>query len=286
MTKTEKARTRGSGRLGRARGSGSLPGLRPLIVIPGGPGLGNGYFAGPLDDLLGETTPLVLYEPPLCAPHRSSTDAGSPFRDQVDALSAAITAQQVPTVDLIAHSFGGLVALSYLSGPGADRVARVVLVDSDPATFEEWSAFREVVAARRTVEQTRELARITGFPDWQESPHLLERYLQLILAPHFAKAERADRLHLGLDANGFRAFGATTRAVRTDLGEWDLRNALPAIRQPVLLLFGEKSVFPRRAMGTLHDGLPNSSLEILPGVGHFPFLEAPEAFQRVVAGFL
>ncbi|MFI5268939.1 MAG: alpha/beta fold hydrolase, partial [Chloroflexota bacterium] len=33
-------------------------------------------------------------------------------------------------------------------------------------------------------------------------------------------------------------------------------------------------------------GLPNARCRLLPAVGHYPYVEAPEAFAQAVAGFL
>lgn len=67
----------------------------------------------------------------------------------------------------------------------------------------------------------------------------------------------------------------------------DSRDILPQIDVPVKLIYGEAD---RRApvhIGhQLHAQIPNSELAIIPGAGHMVYLEAGEAFNAEVRGFL
>jgi pimeloyl-ACP methyl ester carboxylesterase len=71
----------------------------------------------------------------------------------------------------------------------------------------------------------------------------------------------------------------------------DLREIEPALARiadkPVLLIWGERdgAVDPRSAR-ELMKRLPNAQLKFFPGVGHLPYEEAPEEFNRMVLEFL
>ena len=68
----------------------------------------------------------------------------------------------------------------------------------------------------------------------------------------------------------------------------DLRDVLPGIRVPTLLLYGDAD--RRSPLGTiaadLHEQIPGSRLRILPGAGHMANLEAPDRFNAEVREFL
>ncbi len=67
----------------------------------------------------------------------------------------------------------------------------------------------------------------------------------------------------------------------------DLREVLPKIHVPTLLLYGDKDKrSPLTVAKTLHAQIPNSKLVIIPGVGHDSNLEAPETFNNEVRRFL
>jgi pimeloyl-ACP methyl ester carboxylesterase len=67
----------------------------------------------------------------------------------------------------------------------------------------------------------------------------------------------------------------------------DLRPLLPEIRQPVLLVCGDRDrVVPRPHEEMLLAGLPNAGRVVLEGCGHVPSYTHPEVFAEVVRQFL
>jgi pimeloyl-ACP methyl ester carboxylesterase len=81
---------------------------------------------------------------------------------------------------------------------------------------------------------------------------------------------------------------AGMRAMTRSFAEADLREVLPGIRVPTLLLYGDAD--RRSPLGTvaaeLHRQIPGSRLRIMPGVGHAANMEAPERFNAEVREFL
>jgi proline iminopeptidase len=55
---------------------------------------------------------------------------------------------------------------------------------------------------------------------------------------------------------------------------------------PVLIIDGERDLRPRWAVDSLERALPDVRRVVLPGVGHIPWLEAPEEFVQSLAEFL
>jgi pimeloyl-ACP methyl ester carboxylesterase len=71
------------------------------------------------------------------------------------------------------------------------------------------------------------------------------------------------------------------------LGQLDLRPLLPHIRQPVLLVWGERDrVVPLSCSDVLLEGLPNAGRVVIEGCGHVPSYSHPEALAEVVRRFL
>lgn len=62
---------------------------------------------------------------------------------------------------------------------------------------------------------------------------------------------------------------------------------LGEVKAPTLILWGEKDkVLPRRLGERLRAGIRGSELVVLPGLGHLPEVESPDAVARLVDGFL
>jgi pimeloyl-ACP methyl ester carboxylesterase len=71
------------------------------------------------------------------------------------------------------------------------------------------------------------------------------------------------------------------------MAEADLRDVLPTIGVPTLLLYGEQDQrSPLPVAEAMHAAIPGSTLVVLPGVGHMANLEAPDRFNEAVRGFL
>lgn len=67
----------------------------------------------------------------------------------------------------------------------------------------------------------------------------------------------------------------------------DLRDLLPRIEVPTLLLYGELDQrSPLSVAEDLHARIPGSTLVVLPGVGHLSNIEAPDRFDQQVRRFL
>jgi pimeloyl-ACP methyl ester carboxylesterase len=68
---------------------------------------------------------------------------------------------------------------------------------------------------------------------------------------------------------------------------FDLRPSLERISAPTLVIAGEEDFITGPLCARpLADGIPGAELTLLPGAGHFVFVEAPDAFREAVLGFL
>lgn len=77
------------------------------------------------------------------------------------------------------------------------------------------------------------------------------------------------------------------RAMARAVAEADLRDALPGIDVPTLLLYGERDVRATREVAeAIQAGIAGSQLVFLPGAGHLCNIEAAERFNAEVRAFL
>ena len=77
------------------------------------------------------------------------------------------------------------------------------------------------------------------------------------------------------------------RVMAHAFAEADLRDVLPNIAIPTLLLYGDQDQrVPREVAEDLHAAIPRSKLVFLPGVGHQSNMEAPQRFNDEVRSFL
>ena len=82
----------------------------------------------------------------------------------------------------------------------------------------------------------------------------------------------------------FHPVGYRTSA--QSLADADLRDVLPEIAVPTLLIHGEEDQRSPVLVAEELREIDHSRLELLPGVGHLPNLEEPERFNQELIGFL
>jgi pimeloyl-ACP methyl ester carboxylesterase len=67
----------------------------------------------------------------------------------------------------------------------------------------------------------------------------------------------------------------------------DVRPLLPRVRQPVLLVYGDRDrVVPSVFSDVLYEGLPSAGRVVIEGCSHFPSYTHPEIFAEVIRSFL
>ena len=70
------------------------------------------------------------------------------------------------------------------------------------------------------------------------------------------------------------------------MGGVDLRSEVPKVRQPTLIIHGDKDMIaPLEDAHFLQQNLPNSRLVILEGAGHVPTLTRPQAVAEAIQSF-
>jgi pimeloyl-[acyl-carrier protein] methyl ester esterase len=119
----------------------------------------------------------------------------------------------------------------------------------------------------------------------QDAGATLQRFTQLQAYGDTAARQVARRLRestaptsAGVDA----ALSASLEILKTA----DLRTALPAIAQPVLIVHGARdAVVPLLACEYLQRNLPHAQLAVIDGAGHAPFIAQPAAVAQRIASF-
>lgn len=188
-------------------------------------------------------------------------------------LAALMDRLGVPRAVIIGNSMGGKLAWEF-AADHPDRVTRLALVSPDGFASDgfAYGEAPKVPAMLRLLPYAmpRALFRMTLEPAYAEPAKLTEdivtRYYDMALAP------------------GVR------RAIIDRLRQTILRDPLPAlsrIAKPTLLLWGERdAMIPIANAADYLKAMPAATLVRLPGVGHVPQEEAPEASLIPLRAFL
>jgi 4,5:9,10-diseco-3-hydroxy-5,9,17-trioxoandrosta-1(10),2-diene-4-oate hydrolase len=204
-------------------------------------------------------------------------DAG--LQATADRLAAAMDALGIEQADVAGHSHGGAVAMMF-AARHPERVRSLILfAPANPfcdlghqlirfyqTRFGIWVA-RQIPWLPRMLKATA-LSRMYGDPS-RVSPGALEGYIEGLHIPgtmdHVLQIVQRWFVDMGL-----------------------LRSALEGlVSKPTLLIWGDRD----RAVGltsgrALQKTLPQSSLLVLPGVGHIPFEELPDVCSQAMREWL
>jgi pimeloyl-ACP methyl ester carboxylesterase len=94
-----------------------------------------------------------------------------------------------------------------------------------------------------------------------------------------------DDLLAGVRTITYRAMRTVLRRNIAYITERSVPERLAAIEVPVLVIFGGADRRWEPSSAHQYDAVPNARVELLPGVGHLPVLEAPETTGELLLDF-
>ena len=212
---------------------------------------------------------VVAWDAPGCG---GSSDPEDSFRlpDYADVLAAFIDALELGHPHVVGLSFGAGLALELY---------------------------------RRHPQLPASLVLASAYAGWAGSlpPDVVEERLQAVLRqavlpPDEVVAESLHSLFAGLPSSDvvnevasiMRDFHpAGVRTMGHSFAEADLRDVLPRIQVPTLLLYGDSDLRSSLSVAEgLHAAIPHSTLVVLEGVGHQSNIEAADRFNAELRSFL
>jgi pimeloyl-ACP methyl ester carboxylesterase len=202
-----------------------------------------------------------------CDPLALDLIAGQP----IEAEAAAVIERLDRPVVLAGHSLGGLVATA-VAEARSDLVRRLVLVNSPPTTASRLTAH----SGPERLMQLPLLGRLLWARARDEQ---LRRGARSGVAPG---APVPEVLVDDVRRTSHREFVGSTRAVDAYLDARSLYDRVGALPIPVDVVFGLEDLRVARSSLDGYDRLANVTVALVPGVGHSPPLEAPQAVADVL----
>lgn len=240
----------------------------PLVLLNGGVGDGPGTWRHQIDALSDEFT-VVAWDAPGSG---RSSDPPESFRlaQFADCLAGFVAALGLGRPHVAGLSFGAGLALElYRRHPAIPR--SLVLAGA----YAGWAGSLPPDVVEQRLQLALKLAEL--------APDELVRALLPTMVSESAPAEVLDQLAATMSEFHPVGFRVMARA----FAEADVRDVLPRIQVPTLLLYGDRDVRAPLPVGeALHAAIPGSRLVVIPGVGHVSNIEAPERFNAELRDFL
>jgi proline iminopeptidase len=261
-----------------------------VFVLHGGPGFTHDYLADDFTPLAEDYT-LVFYDQR--GTGRStlvSTPEGLDAERFAHDLEALRQHFGLDALNLLGHSWGAGVAALYAL-QYRQRVERIVLVGAMPLRRAQLvRSFEQLAADRGRDSRAALLARLDA---WLASPgdaaacrSYYESWFQPFFGDPAAQARSRGDFCAGTPASLQNKVASVDRYTLSSLEDWDWRASLREVEAPALVVHGSLDVISVQSAREWTDALPNAEFLLLEGVGHFPYLEAPESFFAPVRKFL
>jgi len=239
----------------------------PLVLVHGG--LSDSRVWRPQLDALANEFTVVAWDAPGCG---RSEDPPESLRlpGYADVLAGLIAALDLSPAHVLGHSFGGALALELaLRHPAA--VAKLVVAGG----YAGWAGSLPATDVERRLAFALDVA--NRLPGGFEPTSM----------PGMFSAKMPDKAAAALTTIMSEIRPAATRSMAHALAEADLRAALPSIRMPTLLIYGDADERSSPSVAQdLHRRIPKSRLVVLPELGHECALEDPDRFNLEVRTFL
>lgn len=259
----------------------------PIVIVHGGPGMEHTYFLPQLLSLASKYR-LIFYDQRGSGRSPVDVDPSSMNMNQfVEDLDSIRAFFKIDKMNLMGHSFGGLIAMRY-AVKYPDRLQRLMLINPSPQTSYWRDSSFSMMELRDDEKTTKEKKEILASAEFKNStPETVSRYFKLLLKNSFFHPEYIDSLTLI-----FRPNYVKTRELMNSLYKdstlitYDLTAELKKVKCRTLLCGAEADFVPPEANEQLHKALKNSEYYLFESCGHFPFVESKDEFERVVIKFM
>jgi pimeloyl-ACP methyl ester carboxylesterase len=239
----------------------------PLVLLQGYVGERAATWRPQLDGLSDEFT-VIAWDAPGAGASSDPPD-GFGMAGYADCLAGFIDVLGLERPHVAGLSFGGALALA-LEGRHPGVAGSLVLASA----YAGWAGSLPPEVTSQRLAQAMVLADL--------SP---EDFVGTLLPTMFSEATpQASIDEFGASMARFHPAGFRAMA---EASAEDVREMLPRVGVPTLLVYGDRDVRAPLSVGEhLHAEIAGSTLVVLPGVGHVCNLEAPEPFNATVRRFL
>ena len=162
---------------------------------------------------------------------------------------------------ILGHSYGGRIGILYSS---KNEVDKLILVDAAG------------IKPRRSLKY---YFKVYSFKTG--------KVLTRLLLGKAKAAERIETMRKKKGSSDYANSSPVMRAVMSKSVNQDLKYAMPAIKAPTLLIWGENDTATPLADAKIMESLiPDAGLVSFPGCGHYSFLDNPYQFAAVLRSFI
>jgi pimeloyl-ACP methyl ester carboxylesterase len=275
MSIVERSRIEVAGARPRLLQAGPADASEAVVFVHGNPGSADDW-----EVLVGAAAGTGLRALALDLPDFGETVAAPGFEHNAGThavfLGEALEGLGVERAHLVIHDFGGPIGLVW-AAMHPDALASVTLIDTGILPGYRWHRLARIWRRPRLGELFQAIATRHAF-----------RFMLSRNEPRGLPREFLDRMYDQYDRRTRRAVLALYRATDDPGAAATEFTALIAPRDiPALVIWGEHDPYlPSTYAARQRDPFPSADVHVLPGSGHWPYIDAAETVERLLVEFL
>jgi proline iminopeptidase len=265
---------------------------KPIVVLHGGPDFDHSYLLPDLDRLAGSFR-LIYYD------HRGRGRSAEGVKAEDVTLASDVADLdrlrehfQLPSMALLGHSWGAVLALEY-AVRHPDRVSQLVLMNPAPASAADYRRLRKerTESLGPDLDRLRAAAATEGYT--RGDPDAVAAYYRIHFKAAFRRPSDYERFMATL-RRGFTSAESVLKARRVEdrlmADTWlqdgyDLLPRVASLKVPTLVLYGDHDFIPAFAATHIAQALPAARLVTLKDCGHFTYMECPGPTRDAIEAF-
>jgi proline iminopeptidase len=271
----------------------------PLIVLHGGPGGSHNYFLPYLLPLARTNRIIFMDERGSGRSGKLEDASGYTIENMVEDVEALRQALGLRSINLLGHSFGGVIAQAYAL-KYQKYLSHLILAN----TFDSTNELNQVWARLKTKIDPQHLRRIEelekeglfdkGKP-WEHGRYTAE-YAELAWGwayyPYMYENHPNPNYNplgnLGIAWDVYREMSGSNGEFVIDgnMTSVEYGEKLRSIRVPTLIIVGEHDEWSLQMSNEMHSNIPDSKLAVLPKCKHMTFVDQNGMFNNTVDTFI
>jgi len=257
----------------------------PILFLHGGPGLNHTYML-PWFNALSKKHKLVFFDQRACGNSAKNILKSSvTLKNTVDDIDALRKMLKVDKINIIAHSFGCLLAAKYAEDYPA-RIKSMVLLNPVPLSKEYEKASEELEKENTDKITKRKVDSILNSPAFKAgNPAAYNDLYKQSFRPVFHNRKFGDQFSItmeaGVDTDRLKLFNMIP-----ELTGYNFYDKLNTINCPVIVVNGKYDLIPVDAQLRIKEGINNCWWQVMDKSGHFPFIEQQSDLVYLIRTFL
>ena len=260
----------------------------PLLVLHGGPGLFHDYLV-PHFKNLAKDYQIIFYDQRGCGKTEFPQDTSSILIETyVEDLEVIRTHLKIDKLNLVGHSWGSLLALTYAK-KYPNNLKRLILISPAPGNSDYFDQTFSNMQQKRSEEDTKELVQTMMSSEFEKREEIaFKKAIMLGDKVNLVDQSKVAELYspMNFDVASASNLMLVNGLLERTYFNLNITEGLDVVKCPTLIVVGDLDNIPFASTQSIHENISNSKLEVIKKSCRYPFFERSKEFNHIITNFL